>query len=262
MGIPVLQGREFDEQDRADKPLALIVSRSFARRYWPGENPHGKNFRAGANSSLGTVVGVVGDVRSNLQEEAQPAFYFPHAHIGMQGMVVVVRTNSRPESLAAALRAKVRELDSSQPVYNVRTMEEIMSNASAQPRFQTMLLSLFSIAALLLAAVGIYSVMAYLVRQRRREISIRMALGASARDILRMVVRQGMRYVLLGTVLGLAASFALMRLMKSLFFDVSAVDPLTFISATLLLIGVGLAACYLPARRVTKLNPSTILQHE
>jgi putative ABC transport system permease protein len=262
MGIPVLQGREFDEQDRADKPLALIVSRSFARRYWPAENPLGKHFRPGANSSLGTVIGVVGDVRSNLHEEAQPTFYFPHAHIGMQGMVVVVRTNSRPESLAAALRAQVRELDSNQPVYNVRTMEEIMSNASAQPRFQTMLLSLFSIAALLLAAVGIYSVMAYLVRQRRREISIRMALGASARDILRMVVRQGMRYVLLGTVLGLAASFALMRLMKSLFFDVSAVDPLTFISATLLFIGVGLAACYLPARRVTKINPSTILQHE
>ena len=262
MGIPVLQGREFDEQDRADKPLALVVSQSFARRYWPGENPLGKHFRPGANSSPGTVVGVVGDVRSDLHEEAQPAFYFPHAHIGMQGLVVVVRTHSRPESLAATLRAQVRDLDSSQPVYNVRTMEELMSNASARPRFQTMLLSLFSVAALLLAAVGIYSVMAYLVRQRRREISIRMALGASARDILGMVVRQGMRYVLLGTVLGLAASFAFMRLMKSLFFDVSAVDPLTFISATLLLMGVGLAACYLPARRVTKINPSTILQHE
>jgi putative ABC transport system permease protein len=263
MGIPVLQGREFDEQDRADKPLALIVSRSFARRYWPGENPIGKHFRPGANNSLGTVVGVVGDVlNSDMHEEAQPAFYFPYAYIGMQGMVVVVRTNFRPESMAAALRAQVRELDSSQPVYNVRTMEEVMSNATSQPRFQTMLLSLFSIAALLLAAVGIYSVTAYFVRQRRHEISIRMALGASTHDILRMVIRQGMRYVLLGAVLGLAVSFALMRLMKSLFFDVSVVDPLTFISATLLLTGVGLAACYLPARRVTKINPSTILQHE
>jgi putative ABC transport system permease protein len=263
MGIPLLQGREFDEQDRADKPLALIISQSFARHYWPGENPIGKTFRPGADNELGTVVGVVGDVRNgNMREEAQPAFYFPYAYIGMQGLVVVVRTNSAPESLVTALRAQVREIDSNQPVYNIRTMEEIMSNATAQPRFQTMLLSLFSIVALLLSAVGIYSVMAYLVRQRRHEISIRMALGASAPDILKMVIKQGMRHVLLGVALGLAASFALMRLMKSLFFDVSAVDPLTFIMATLLLTGVGLAACYLPARHVTKIDPATLLQHE
>lgn len=263
MGIPLLQGREFNEQDDADKPLVLIVSQSFARRYWPNENPIGKRFRPGTNNPFGIVVGVVGDVRnSNMHEEAQPAFYFPYEYIGMQGLVVVVRTNSEPESLTATLRSQVREIDSEQPVYNIRTMNQMMSNATAQPRFQTMLLSLFSTAALLIAAAGIYSVMAYLVRQRRHEIGIRMALGASPHDILRMVIKQGMRYVLFGVVLGLAASFALMRLMKSLFFDVSATDPLTFILVTLLLTGVGLAACYLPARQATKVNPSSVLQHE
>lgn len=137
-----------------------------------------------------------------------------------------------------------------------------MSNATAQPRFQTVLLGLFSGAALLLAAVGIYSVMAYLVRQRRHELGIRMALGASPRHILRFVIGQGMRYVLVGVVLGLAASFAFMRLIKSLFFDVSATDPLTFVMVTLLLVGVALVACYLPARHATRVNPAIALRRE
>jgi putative ABC transport system permease protein len=263
MGIPLLKGRDFNEQDRADRPLEIIVSDSFARRYWPNENPVGRRFRPGTNNPFGTVVGVVGDVRnSNLQEEAQPAFYFPYSYIGMPAVVVVVRANSKPENLAAALRAQVREIDSEQPVYNVRTMSQIMSTATAQPRFQTMLLSLFSIVALLLASVGIYSVMTYLVRQRRHEIGIRMALGASAREILKMVIGQGMWHVLLGVLLGLAGSFALTRLMRSLFFDVSATDPLTFIMVTLLLIGVALIACYLPAREATKVDPAIALRHE
>jgi putative ABC transport system permease protein len=262
MGIPLLQGREFIEEDRGNKPLKLIVSETFARRYWPNENPIGKRFRPGTNNPFGTVVGVVGDVRNNLQEEAQPAFYFPYGYIGMPGLVVVVRTITQPETLAVTLRAQVRALDSEQPVYNIRTMKQIISNATAQPRFQAMLLGLFSIVALLLAAIGIYSVMAYLVRQRRREIGIRMALGARARDILKIVIRQGMRHVLLGVVLGLAGSFALTRLMKSLFFGGGATDPLTFIMVVLLLIGVSFVACYLPARRATKVNPSIALRHE
>lgn len=263
MGIPLLEGRDFDEQDRADRPLALIVSQTFARRYWPGESPLGKRFRPGANSQPGTVVGVVGDVRnSNMHEEPPPTFYFPYSYIGMAGLVVVVRTDSEPGGLAATLRSQVREIDSEQPVYNVRTMKEVMSSATAQPRFQTVLLSLFSGAALLLAAVGIYSVTAYLVRQRRHELGIRMALGASPRHILRFVIGQGMRHVLVGVVLGLAASFALMRLIKSLFFDVSATDPLTFIMVTLLLVGVALVACYLPARHATRVNPAIALRRE
>lgn len=263
MGIPLLQGREFDEGSSADKPLRLIVSESFARRYWPNKYPIGMRFRPGTNNPVGTVIGVVGDVRnSNLNEEAQPAFYFPYDYIGMPGPVLVVRTNSNPESLAAALRAQAREIDTEQPVYNVRTMAQIMSNVTTQPRFQTVLLGLFSVVAVLLAAVGIYSVMSYLVRQRRREIGIRMALGATAHDILRMVIRQGMRQVLLGIVLGLAGSFAATRLMKSLFFEVSATDPLTFILVTLLLAGVALVACYLPAWYATKVNPLTVLRHE
>lgn len=263
MRIPLLQGREFIEQDRNNQTLNLIVSDTFARRYWPNEDPIGKRFRPGTNNPFGTVVGVVGNVRnSNLQEEAQPTVYFPYGYIGMPGLVVVARTTTQPETLAAALRAQVRESDNEQPVYNIRTMEQIVSNATAQPRFQTVLLSLFSIVALLLAAVGIYSVMAYLVRQRRREIGVRMALGAGARDILKMVIRQGMRPVLLGVVLGVAGSFALTRLMKSLFFGVGATDPLTFIMVALLLIGVAFLACYLPARRATKVDPSIALRQE
>lgn len=262
MGIPLLQGREFTEQDRG-QPLNLIVSGTFARRYWPNENPIGKRFRPGTNNPFGTVVGVVGDVRNNnLQEEIQPAFYFPYGYIGMPGLVVVVRTTTRPETLAGTLRNQVREIDSEQPVYNVRTMKEIVSNATAQPRFQTVLLGLFSVVALLLAALGIYSVVSYIVRQRKSEIGVRMALGASERDILGMVISQGMRQVLLGVVLGLAGSFALMRLMESLFFDISATDPLTFIAVALLLIAVALVACYLPARRATKVDPLIALRHE
>lgn len=263
MGIPLLQGRDFIDQNRGDSPLKLIVSETFARRYWPNENPIGKRFRPGTSNPFGTVVGVVGDVRNNnRQEEVQPAFYFPYGYIGMPGLVVVVRAITQPEALAGAIRTQVQAMDTELPLYNIRTMKQIISNASAQPRFQTVLLSLFSIVALLLAAVGIYSLMAYLVRQRRREIGIRMALGAGAGDILTMVLRQGMRPVLLGVVLGLAACLALTPLMKNLFFGVSASDPLTFIMVALLLLGVAFAACYLPARRATKINPSIVLRNE
>jgi putative ABC transport system permease protein len=261
MGIPLLRGREFNEQDRAVKPLELVVSESFARRYWPHENPIGKRFRPGKNNPFGTVTGIVGDVRnSNLQEESQPAFYFPYSYIGMPALVVVVNTNSKAEDLVATLRAQVRAIDSEQPVYNVRTMNQILSSTTSQPRFQTFLLSFFGIVALLLAAIGIYCVMEYMVRQRRHEIGIRMALGASTNDIFRLVMSHGMRHVLLGIMLGLATSFVSTRLMKSLFFDVSGFDFLSSIIVTLLLTGVALVACYLPARYAVKVDPAIALR--
>jgi putative ABC transport system permease protein len=261
MSIPLLQGREFNEQDRAGKPLELLVSESFARRYWPHENPIGKRFRPGKNNPFGTVAGIVGDVRnSNLQEESQPAFYFPYSYIGMPALVVVVHTNSKAEDLVATLRAQVRAIDSEQPIYNVRTMNQILSSTTSQPRFQTFLLSFFGIVALLLAAIGIYCVMEYMVRQRRHEIGIRMALGASTNDIFRLVMSHGMRHVLLGVMLGLATSFVLTRLMKSLFFDASGFDFLSSIIVTLLLTGVALVACYLPARYAVKVDPAIALR--
>jgi putative ABC transport system permease protein len=263
MGIPLLQGRDFTELDRGDALLSLIVNEAFARRFWPNENPIGKRFRPGTSNPFGTVVGVVGNVRNvSLESEGGPAFYFSHGRIGMPGLVAVVRTVAPPETMTAALRAQVSALDVDLPVYNVRAMERLVSNAAGQPRFQTVLLGLFGAVALLLAAVGIYGVMAYAVTQRTHEIGVRMALGAQARDVLRLVVRQGMMLSLVGVAIGLALAFGLTRLLKSLLFGVSVLDPLTFVVAGLLLVSVALLACYVPAWRATKVDPLMALHYE
>jgi predicted permease len=260
MGIPLLQGQDFANTYRADQPLELIVSETFARRYWPNENAIGKRFRAGPNNPFGTVVGVVGDVRTlNSQQAATPAFYFPYGYIGMPGLVVMVRTTAQPETFAAPLRAEVRQLDADQPVYNMRTMNQIITGATAQQRFQAFLTSLFAAVSLLLVAIGIYSIVAYMVKQRRREIGVRMAVGASTRNILRMVILNGMRNVLVGLVLGLALSLAMTRLIG---LTTTAADLRVYVLVGLLLTGVALSACYLPAWRATKIDPSQALRNE
>lgn len=261
--VPVLQGQEFLHAYRSDRPLELIVSESFARRYWPNEDPIGKRFRPDTNNPFGTVIGVVSDVRNlDPQHEALPAFYFPYGYIGMPGLVVVVRTATQPDDFAKALRTQVSQIDADQPVYNVRTMNEIIANATSQQRFQAVLLSLFGIVALLLVAVGVYGIVAHAIRQRTREIGVMMALGASTREILILVIKQGMRDVLLGLILGLAGSFVLTRWLSSSIFGLTPNDPLTFIMVALLLIVVSFVACYLPARRATKVDPSTVLRSE
>jgi putative ABC transport system permease protein len=260
MGIPLLQGQDFANTYRADQPLELIVSETFARRYWPNENAIGKRFRAGPNNPFGTVVGVVGDVRTlNSPQAATPAFYFPYGYIGMPGLVVMVRTTAQPETFAAPLRAEVRQLDADQPVYNMRTMNQIIAGATAQQRFQAFLTSLFAAVSLLLVAIGIYSIVAYMVKQRRREIGVRMAVGASTRNILRMVILNGMRNVLFGLVLGLALSLAMTRLIG---LTTTAADLRVYVLVGLLLTGVALSACYLPAWRATKIDPSQALRNE
>ena len=262
LGVPVLQGREFTDEYRGDGPLEVIVSESFAHRYWPNGDALGKRFRAGSNNPVGTVVGIVGDVRNlNPQQEALPAFYFPYGYIGMPGLVVLVRTTAQPESLAATLRAQVQQIDRDQPVYNVRTMDEILANATSQQRFQSMLLNVFGLLALLLVAVGIYGVVSHVVRQRTREIGVRIALGAGTWDILKMVEGQGMWHVLLGLMLGLAGSFALTRWLSSSVVGLTPNDPLTFIAVVLLLLIVGLVACYIPARHALKVDPSSVLRN-
>jgi putative ABC transport system permease protein len=263
MGIPLLQGRDFTEQDGGDGPLNLIVSESFARRFWPNENPIGKRFRTGAFDLFGTVVGVVANVRNvSLESEGGPAFYFSHGRIGMPALTVVARTVAPPETMTAALRAQAHSLDRDLPVYNVRTLDQLVYNAAGQPRFQTTLLSLFSVVALLLAAIGVYGVMAYAVTQRAHEIGVRMALGAQPRDALRLVVRQGMTLSLIGVAIGLALAFGLTRFLRGLLYQVSATDALTFAIIPLLLVGVTLLACYVPARRATKVAPLLALRGE
>ena len=262
LGVPVLQGRELTEEYRDDRPLEVVVSESFARRYWPNGDAIGKRFRPGNNNPFCTVVGIVGDVHNiNAQHERRPSFYFPYSYIGMPGPVIVVRTNVPPETLATTLRAQVQQVDSEQPVYNVRTMKEIIANASSQQRFQAILLNVFGLLALLLVAGGIYGVVSDVVRQRTREIGVRMALGANTRDILRMVIGQGMWHVLLGLIFGLIGSLVLSRWLSSLVVGLSPNDPLTFILVALILLSVGFVACYLPARHATKVNPSTVLRN-
>jgi putative ABC transport system permease protein len=263
IGVPVLQGREFTGSYRSDRPLELVVSESFARRYWPNDDPLGKRFRPDTNNPFGTVVGVVGDVRNvDPQQEALPAFYFPYGYIGMPGLVVVVRTASQPDRFVKAIRTQVSQIDADQPVYNVRTMNEILANATSQHRFQAVLLSLFGVVALLLVAVGLYGIVAHVVRQRRREIGVMMALGASTREILKLVILQGMKDVLLGLILGLIGSFVLTRWLSNSVFVLSPNDPLTFVAVALLLLGVAFIACYLPARHATRIDPATALRNE
>jgi putative ABC transport system permease protein len=263
----LLRGREFGEQDRADSPKVAVISETMARRLWPGEDPTGKRIAPGVPESPDdwiTVIGVVKDVRQfELTAEprlqmylsyVQPAFFVP-GHL-------VVRTNVEPLGLAAVVRRTVWEIDKDQPVSTIRTMEELLSESIARQRFSMLLLGIFATVALLLAAVGIYGVMADSVTQRTHEIGIRLALGARRGDVLRLVVKQGMVLALIGVAIGAAASLALTRLMKSLLYDVSATDPATFLGVSLLLAVVALLACLIPARRATKVDPLVALRYE
>jgi putative ABC transport system permease protein len=268
MGIPLLAGRDFTEQDRGafwlgGAPLTMVVNETFARRYWPNEDPIGKRFCIGDNRNpFGTVIGMVGDVRSrSLDQEPRPAFYVSYGHYSLPALTVVVRTSAPPEAMPAMLRAQVHALDHDLPVYNLSPMEQIVSNAAGQPRFQTLLLGLSSAVALLLAAIGIYGVMAYSVTQRTHEIGVRMALGARTRDMLQHVVGQGMKLVFIGATLGLAGAVVAARALESMLFGVSPGDPLTFTAATVLLALVGFAACWIPTRRATKVDPLVALRH-
>ena len=262
LGIPLIQGREFTEEYHADRPLEVVVSESFARRYWPNGDALGKRFRAGKNNPLATIIGIAGDLRSiNPQQEEPPAFYFPYGYIGMPGLVILIRTMAPPETFAATLRAQVQEIDRDQPVYNVKTMKDILAAATSQQRLLATLLNLFGLLALLIVAGGIYAVVSQVVSQRAREIAVRMALGANTREILTMVVAQAMSLVMVGLILGLVGTFALTRWLGSLVSGLRPNDPVTFVITTLLLTTVGFIASYVPARRATKLNPSTVLRN-
>ena len=267
MQIPLVAGRVFDGHDVRQAQNVIVINETLARRYFAGENPIGKrmtlNDENPQEEDWATVVGIVKDtIPRELEAEPAAEMYMPFAQQPETGMALMIRTTGQPETVAAAVRREVLALDKNQPIYSVRTLPAVLSEAVATPRFRTSLLGVFAAVALLLAIVGIYGVMSYSVTQRTHEIGIRLALGAQTSDVLRLVVGHGMALALAGVALGLAASFALTRLMTSLLYEVSATDPAIFGGIALLLALVALSACYVPARRATKVDPMVALRYE
>ncbi|HJP95130.1 MAG TPA: ABC transporter permease [Pyrinomonadaceae bacterium] len=266
MSIPILKGRSFTEEDRGNTPSVIIVNEALASRYWPNQAVVGKRLGFEDDPSKQVwreIVGVVGNVKHKaLETEAMPEVYFPYQQFPKNFMSLVVHTSSDPASLVPAIRKQVLSIDKDQPVSDIMTMEQRLAKSVASSRFVMLLLSIFSILALGLAAVGIYGVMAYLVTQRTQEIGVRMALGAQKRDVLKLVVIKGMALASIGLTIGLIASLAMTRLMRSLLFEVAPTDWLTFVIASAVLLTVALLACYIPARRATKLDPLIALRYE
>ncbi|MDQ3802555.1 MAG: ABC transporter permease, partial [Acidobacteriota bacterium] len=264
MGIPVVRGRAFDERDVLGAPNVAVINQAMARRIFPGEDPVGRRVTVMYLEERVTleIVGVVADSRQMVGEEANIQIYDCALQRPWLSSAFVVRTEGDPAALAPAAQKAVREVDKNRVAAAVKTMEQLLSESVAQPRFYTQLLTLFAVVALLLAAVGVYGVMSYAVTQRTHEIGVRIALGAEGRDVIKMIVGQGMLLALGGLAAGLLASFALTRVMSRLLYGVSATDPATFAGVTLLLGAVAFLACYVPARRATKVDPMVALRYE
>lgn len=263
IGIPFIKGRLFNDQDRIGTPSVFIVNQTMARRFWPNEDPLGKPIKLAGDEATGTVVGVVGDAKHYwLDEETKPQMYAPLNQNPGIFATVVIRTSVEPLSLTEPVRQAIWKADPDQPMWKIRTVEFLVNRTVADRKFLMALMGIFALLALVLATLGLYGVISYLVNQRNQEIGIRMALGAQARDILGMILRQGMALVLAGVILGLAAAWLLTRLMARLLYQVSATDPATFAGIALLLIVVASLACYLPARRATKVDPLVALRDE
>jgi putative ABC transport system permease protein len=269
LGIRLIKGRDFNARDDLKARRVAIVNETLARRFFPNEDPIGKRIRPEISTEPGDapireIIGVVSDVRyRSLTEDVPLEVYMPYTQLPIStGMWIALRTDADPRSLISAARAEVQALDKELPVFEVKTLDQYVSGAVAHPRFNTLLLLLFAGVALLLTAVGLYGVISYSVTQRTREIGIRMALGAQTNDTLRLVVKQGMTLTLIGAAIGLGGALALTRLLKTLLFGVSAADPLTFSVIVLLLTGVAFVACWLPARRATKVDPIVALRSE
>jgi predicted permease len=268
MGIRLVKGRDFNEHDSYNAPAVIIINEAYAERFFPGEDPIGKRIRPGMSVVLGKkpwreVVGVVSNVRHRgLNKDFTPEYYVPESQMPLDSMTLVVKTASDPHGIVSAVREEVRNMDKDLPLYNIQTMDEYLSAAVAQPRLTTLLLVIFAGLALALTAIGLYGVMSYSVAQRTHEIGIRMALGAQPADVLRLVVKQGMTLAGIGVGIGLLVAFFATRVMASLLFGISAKDPLTFAAIALIIAAVALAACFVPARRATKVDPMVALRYE
>jgi putative ABC transport system permease protein len=264
MGIPLIRGRLFEDRDSASGPLVVTINQTAVRRIWGDEDPLGKRIRLGGpDGDLRTIVGIVGDVNHyGLDTAPEMQVYVPHAQWTDSFMQLAIRTTNDPRSSIDAVREVVRSVDRDVPVYDVATMQQLVSNSMAQRRFTLALLSVFSAVALLLAAVGVYGVISYSVTQRTEEIGIRMAVGATRLQVFRLIVGEGALLTGWGLALGLAAALAATRLMESLLFGTSATDAVTFLAACSGLICVGLVACLVPAQRATRVDPIRLLRRE
>jgi putative ABC transport system permease protein len=265
LGIPVLNGRSFNEQDRAGAASVVIINEAAARLFWPDEDPVGRRIKTipNPNAPWSTIVGVVGDVRHfGLDAEPRPELYIPFDQGPPTGPFMVIRTSDDPLSVVGAVRAQIQSVNKDQPLGSIQTMSRVLDTSVAARRFNMLLLGLFAGLALLLAAVGVYGVISYSVSQRTQEIGVRIALGAGSSNVLGLILGQGLKLVGAGVATGLVGALAITRIMSSLLFGIGATDPVTFFAISLLLVGVAMMACYVPARRATKVDPMVALRRE
>lgn len=269
MQIPLRAGRDFNEQELTEERHVVIINQEFADKYMSGANPLGQKAAIYMKSleeskiTPSEIIGVVGDVRQmGLDTPAEPTVYWPHPELVMNAMTIVVRTTNDPLALVSAARSELRQMDPEQPMAGIATMDQLVADSLSRSRFTMMLLAVFAALALTLASIGIYGVIAYSVAQRTQEFGIRMALGAARRDVLRLVLGEGTVLTLLGIGIGIVAALIVTRLMAMMLYGISATDPLTFTAVALLLAIVALAACYIPARRATRVDPIVALRYE
>ncbi len=271
LGLELRSGRLFDGQDHENAPYVAVVNETFARIFFPDEEPLGKRIKmGGADSPFRwlSIIGIIKDVKhKGLEKESKPEMYVPYgqpplANWNGQSMFLAVRTAYAPQNLITFVRKAVQEMDTEQPIYNLSTMQQRLTKSTAPRWFNLLLMGIFSTLALALSSIGIYGVMSYSVTQRTQEIGIRLALGARNRDVMRLVIRQGMTFVLIGIGVGIVAAFALTKLIENLLFNVSSTDLITFVTVPVVLTGVALAACLVPARRATKVDPMVALRYE
>jgi predicted permease len=275
LGADLLRGRDFTEADTLQAPGVVLINETLAKRYFPNDDPLGQYLKMGGSTppldatdtwgirEWNQIIGVVRDIKSlHPHPESVPEVYKSYWQWPMQSPTLLVRATGERASLAAAIRRETKAVIPNLPSPLIRAMDDLISESIAQPRLQTTLLLFFAILALLLATIGLYAVLAYAVAQRQREIGIRMALGAQKYNVLTMVIAQGMKLAMTGILIGLACALALAKVLRTLLYDVKPTDPFTFAAVSLLLAGVALLACWIPARRAAKLNPMEALRYE